>query len=133
MRREPPASRLLPGKIRGLHRIGGALRAELRAQDDRFDEGAEAVLVGGEFCFHFGKQRIVGHQQHAAEAVGEQFACEVVDEVALAVGADVVVQPREARAARAARKIRARIDGVARKILRASLADRAEALEGEAE
>src|SRR5437868_4517730 len=97
----------------GRNRLGAALVEELATGDDALDGRLEAVAAGREPAVHVLDQRLVGDQQAAPERVREQLAAEVVDEIGLAVIADVPAEPRQSFTLAAAREGRARVGGPA--------------------
>src|SRR5215471_16420779 len=69
--------------------IGTSSVDKLRAGDNGFHQLAEVVAIGGEDGSHAFHCDFVGEHQRTAKSIGEQFAAEVIDEIILAMLADV--------------------------------------------
>ena len=94
---------------------------ELRAGHDGFRQGAETIVILRELRTHVLNGGIVGKNQRAAKAVGQQFAAKVVHEIILAMFANVAAQTFKSISFAAAGKFRARVDGASAEIFRAAL------------
>ena len=73
----------------GRFRSRTAFVQELRAGDDGLHQRSEAIAVRRQLGLHALDQRLVGELQRAVQSVGQQFPAEIVDEVLLAMLADV--------------------------------------------
>src|SRR5215467_2591335 len=103
--------------------FGPSLGQELGTCDNLFHHGVETVTVGAQFGAHGLDGRFVGQDQATAERIHHQFAAQRIDEVVLAMFANVIAYALQAASFAAAGKCGARIDRTARQILRAPLAD----------
>ena len=68
---------------------------ELGAGDDALHQRAEAVALGGQPGAHLPQGALVGQHEPAAERVAQQLATDVVEEVVLAMGAQMGAQARQ--------------------------------------
>src|SRR5215471_8107084 len=131
MRRDISATSCLGCRLQA-----GGLRyfvQELRAGNNGINQGGEAVVARREAALHTVDQRIVGELQRAAEAIDEQLARNVVDEVLLAALANVCLDAFRTRARKASGEDRTDIDRPPGKVLRAALAHWAVAFVGDAD
>ena len=84
---------------------------ELRAGDDGFHQRSEAVTVRRQLALACARSAGSSESmQRPAQSVGQQFAAEIVEEILLAMLADVGLHALEAGALAAAGKDRLRID-----------------------
>jgi hypothetical protein len=91
------------------------------------------MAAGGEPVTHRRDRRVVRRDQAAPEGVRQQLAGEVVDELGLATLGEIATQAVEAVSRAAVGERGAGLDGTAAQVAVAALADRAVALEGQAD
>ena len=68
---------------------GASFIHELRAGDNGLDQGGEAIVVGSQHGSHTLHGGFIGEQERPAKSVCEEFSAEIVNEILLAMLADV--------------------------------------------
>src|SRR5687768_1918034 len=67
----------------------GAFIQELPAGDNRINQAGKTVAITGQVLLHLLDERLIRKQQRPAQRIAQQLAAEVVDEILLAVTANV--------------------------------------------
>src|SRR5438128_1282314 len=113
------------------HRRLSSSIEELRTGDDALYYRTEAVFVVRQFSPQVAKERFIRQLKIPVESIGQQLAGEIVDEILLAVGADVVAQAFQPLPLFSVGKERGGLDGAVAEVEGAAFADGAETFENQ--
>src|SRR5437899_3237811 len=76
--------------------VSAADFAELPAQDDRLDRGADSIIAGLQLGAHLAQERFVGQLDRATQRIAEEFSAKLPLESIAPLGRQIITQSFDA-------------------------------------